>query len=163
MLLRQFSQKNTKVADIYTAQNTLAKTYHIVNQYDSLIALETKRQQGDLDRYSTQNGAYETDYQNYSKPGSPNTGSVRSNIDATSMPTISAGKEKVNSQLAAGIRGSNIDGDYYNPSRNFTSELNLTGIFLLLAYLVEILSFINFLVLVWRRPVVEVVMEEKVQ
>jgi len=78
-----------------------------VNQYDSLIALETATQQVTLDGYSTQNGAYETDYQNSSQPESL----VEENMDFNDiMPTakISTSKERVNSQLT-GMSNTKMD------------------------------------------------------
>lgn len=56
---------------VFQAQNTIAEKYIIVNQYNSLIALETARQQNDLDNYSGQRGAYDTEFENFDAPSSP--------------------------------------------------------------------------------------------
>ncbi len=51
-----------EVADI---QNKLAERFWIVNQFNSMIALETQRQQQDLDIYETEGIKYNTEYKNY--------------------------------------------------------------------------------------------------
>lgn len=69
VLISQMTPQNRE--QIFQAQNILAETYTIVNQYNSLIALETVRQQNDLDRYSGQQGAYDTEFENFDTPSSP--------------------------------------------------------------------------------------------
>lgn len=46
-------------------QTKISEKYGIVNQFNSFIAVETDRQQRDLDRYSDQAGSYDADYNNY--------------------------------------------------------------------------------------------------
>lgn len=74
MLAGRFSRDLLKpVINSYTLnlaaekQTAIAKKYHIVNEYNSIIALETKQQQRDLDRFSQQNNKYETQYNNFSE------------------------------------------------------------------------------------------------
>jgi hypothetical protein len=43
-------------------QTDIAEKYHIVNQYNSLIALETQAQQNDLNRYNNQSDKYSVEY-----------------------------------------------------------------------------------------------------
>ncbi len=69
ILLSRMTPQNQE--EIFQAQNKLAETYVIVNQYNSLIALETARQQNDLNNYSNQQGAYETEFENFDKSNSP--------------------------------------------------------------------------------------------
>jgi len=69
ILLSRMTPQNQE--EIFQAQNKLAETYVIVNQYNSLIALETARQQNDLNNYSNQQGAYETEFENFDTPSSP--------------------------------------------------------------------------------------------
>jgi hypothetical protein len=47
---------------IASKQTNIAEKYHIVNQYNSLIALETPAQQHDLDRYKNQSDKYSVEY-----------------------------------------------------------------------------------------------------
>lgn len=46
-------------------QTKLAKKYSIANQFNAYIALETDRQQRDLDRYAQWSDAYKSDYDNF--------------------------------------------------------------------------------------------------
>jgi len=63
LLLWSIKNKNEweKIAII---QTNIARKFWIVNQFNSLIALETSRQQNDLDRYEKSWSAYETTYDN---------------------------------------------------------------------------------------------------
>jgi hypothetical protein len=70
ILLSRMTPQNQE--QIFQAQNSLAEKYIIVNQYNSLIALETARQQNDLNNYSNQQGAYETEFENFDKSTSNN-------------------------------------------------------------------------------------------
>ncbi|MBT3728572.1 hypothetical protein HOB94_07040 [bacterium] len=45
-------------------QTRLAEEYNIVNQFNSLIAIETQQQQRDLDRYNKYGDKYNTEYEN---------------------------------------------------------------------------------------------------
>lgn len=69
ILLSRMTPQNQE--QIFQAQNSLAEKYIIVNQYNSLIALETARQQNDLDNYSGQQGAFDTEFENFDTPNSP--------------------------------------------------------------------------------------------
>jgi len=51
--------------NIAEKQSEISNRYGIVNQFNSLIALETSQQQRDLDRYNQYKDKYDTTYTNY--------------------------------------------------------------------------------------------------
>lgn len=163
ILLSRMTPQNQE--QIFQAQNTLAETYTIVNQYNSLIALETARQQNDLDRYSGQGGAFDTEFENFDTPSSPplpQRGMREFEGDISnfkmSNDSSSRGIEPGLDRIDDGLRGPNTGGWFFGSgssyrSRTYSSELNLGGIILLLIYLVEIISCINFIFMVRKgRP-----------
>ncbi|MBP7806650.1 hypothetical protein KA057_03125, partial [Candidatus Gracilibacteria bacterium] len=159
ILLSRMTPQNQE--QIFQAQNSLAEKYIIVNQYNSLIALETARQQNDLNNYSNQQGAYETEFENFDKSTSnnlfPRPASARQEIGMDMMVSdgINPGLERVDSNLKSVSYSDDSffgSGSSYR-SRSYSSELNLGGIILLLIYLVEIISCINFIFMVRKgRP-----------
>jgi hypothetical protein len=59
MILSSMNANNSYIPSL---QNQIAEKYHIVNQFNSLIALETQRQQNDLNRYSEQSDKFDVEY-----------------------------------------------------------------------------------------------------
>ncbi len=163
ILLSRMTPQNQE--EIFQVQNKLAETYVIVNQYNSLIALETARQQNDLNNYSNQQVAYETEFENFDTPSSPplpQRGMREFEGDISnfkmSNDSSSRGIEPGLDRIDDGLRGPNTGGWFFGSgssyrSRTYSSELNLGGIILLLIYLVEIVSCINFIFMVRKgRP-----------
>ncbi|MBP7774019.1 hypothetical protein KA071_02935, partial [Candidatus Gracilibacteria bacterium] len=163
ILLSRMTPQNQE--EIFQVQNKLAETYVIVNQYNSLIALETARQQNDLNNYSNQQVAYETEFENFDTPSSPplpQRGMREFEGDISnfkmSNDSSSRGIEPGLDRIDDGLRGPNTGGGFFGSgssyrSRTYSSELNLGGIILLLIYLVEIVSCINFIFMVRKgRP-----------
>ncbi len=178
ILLSRMTPQNQE--EIFQAQNTLAETYVIVNQYNSLIALETARQQNDLNNYSNQQGAYETEFENFDKSNSPlpprpgmelqgardEITWLWTNLNITTYRSepigIQAGLERVDD----GLKWASSDGWFFDSgssyrSRSYSSELNLGGIILLLIYLIEIVSCINFIFMVRKGQPEEKITNQK--
>jgi hypothetical protein len=63
--LMSSAQSSTDWNAIAQQQTLFAKKYNIVNQFNSMIALETEQQMRDLEKYQQQNDKYNSSYQNW--------------------------------------------------------------------------------------------------
>ncbi|PID83972.1 hypothetical protein CSB09_03590 [Candidatus Gracilibacteria bacterium] len=122
-------------------QNALAERYHIVNQFNSIIALETDRQQRDLDRYSQSNQAYDIKYSDSSR-----TKRISWQTNRTSRPTTD------NFSLSFD-KASSLDIEYDSsligaPSRtsdfDFDFDFHPLALLIIGAYLVQYILYIMF-------------------
>lgn len=138
------------VTDSYTLneaaekQTTIAKKYHIVNEYNSIIAIETTQQQRDLDRFSQQKDKYEKQYNNFDNSkvwisswnNRVSFGSFRVMTDDMSLRssgnTITFGADYVNS---------------YGGSDRYSTDFSF---FWLIFFIIRVTYVLCFISIVWR-------------
>ena len=146
---RILSSSEQSMNSIARQQTDIAEKYHIVNQYNSLIALETQAQQNDLNRYNNQSDKYSVEYDSWdnfkSNISSNRTTGLRFNSSdslneiqwwSSSSRGINFGNTKsVNSDLM------------WSSSRSYNRniDINFIGFLLILIYLTQIVSFISFI------------------
>ena len=148
--------------EIASLQSYIAEEYNIVNQFNSLIALQTAAQQRDLDRYNQQENKYDVKYKNYWWSDKNvwmimDTGTesiwlresdIRfdNNIDFDRMPSrwISINQGSINSNLVNWwmMGDSSINYNLYS----WRTDISMIWILLLLIYLLEYIGFINFII-----------------
>lgn len=167
LLLWNIKNKNdwTKIANM---QNRLAEEYNIVNQFNSLIAIETKQQQIDLDKYNKKENKYDTEYES----NWINTKSIWSRIMRETnnilmddiwycnswecwliewIDSISFNRwASVNSDLKSGninLKGSSsYDSVGFDMSFSGRTEISFIWVIIMIIYLLEYIGFINFII-----------------
>ena len=165
LLLWHIENKNDWL-EIAGIQSSLATKYNIVNQFNSLIALQTAAQQRDLDRYNEKSDKYSIEYENYwwtNKGSWINIPSSNIGIESTSNGLL---RDTSSRNLRTGdvsfynSRGMNIDSlntswdmrynDSYmfmdNFSYSWRTDISMIWILLLMIYLLEYIGFINFVI-----------------
>ena len=134
-------------------QTLLAEKYWIVNQFNSYIALETERQQRDLDRYSEEYDKYDTKYKNYWNSESLSNNRRLSNFDneifeswdsmngieLVKSSSIDYWMNKVNYWAGDSVSSMSF-------SMNWRTNLSFYWIILILIYLAEFYSIISFII-----------------
>lgn len=143
-----------KVAEI---QTYIAKKYNIVNQFNSFIALETIKQQEDLERYSNEESKYDATYNNNEWWIGGNIrkwiviwSNVPEIILMSEMSTKSTGINFGGDNISQSTQWSSRYNDYYperyNDQFNGKTELSLFWLLMFLVYLVEFYGLMAFVV-----------------
>ncbi|MCP4523942.1 MAG: hypothetical protein GY828_07035 [Candidatus Gracilibacteria bacterium] len=140
-VLSKINKRDNSVPEL---QTKIAQKYHIVNQFNSIIALETAEQQRQLDSLSQKENKYELEY---------NTGNdfkkssrISRNLSFGNN-TVSGGRLRLNSVSTADVKGSYSNG--YGSSDLF--ELNFNSLFSMIIFLLYITMFGNFLLKYYYR------------
>ncbi len=150
--------------DIAQIQTVVAQKYNIVNQFNSFIALETARQQQDLDRYAKDEKKYNSNYNNHewwinNTPGSQAFFDNRTEILNSRTEIMKESSDSISrpSSMTFGARKTSssiqwmVNNDYYSPKREITlfngsTEFNFLWLLMFLVYLTEFYGFVAFVV-----------------
>ena len=167
ILLSTIESKNDWL-NIAKIQTTLAESYNIVNQFNSLIALQTAAQQRDLDRYNERSDKYDVEYENYwwtNKGSGFNTVDSSFGIESVSesglmndSATLSVGSSSMrgssmsinsdmimttwDSMVNGGLSGASFSSNLYSGR----TDMSIVWIFIFIIYLLEYIWFINFII-----------------
>jgi hypothetical protein len=153
-------------------QTLLAEKYWIVNQFNSYIALETERQQRDLDRYSEEYDKYDTEYKNYWKIKESSNNGIRvwnirfensitnSNIDFWMDMVKNNTMDYWRSEWSDFMGWNNW---WMSFIMSWRSNLSLYWIILILIYLAEFYSIISFIIKYRKSWKDENIEEEKIE
>ena len=134
MILSSMNANNSYIPSL---QNQIAEKYHIVNQFNSLIALETQRQQNDLNKYSEQSDKFDVEYDawnNYKK--SISNSSVRW-LNLRSTNSIS---------MDNWVSWDVMFWSSWYSSYNRSIDINFVWFLLILIYISQIMSFVSFII-----------------
>lgn len=154
MILSKIKQNSTSIPDL---QNKIAKKYHIVNQFNSLIALETQRQQNDLDRYSNWSNKYNVSYDTWDNAKGfqvrrggisfDSSNMVNSNLRGSSNFRINTSNSIWFWSSSDSMLNGMVMWDSSYSSRNYDKniEINLIWFILMLIYITQIMSFVSFI------------------
>ena len=142
-------------------QTRLAEEYNIVNQFNSLIAIETQQQQRDLDRYNKYGDKYNTEYEN---SWVTNTKSIwfREEVEFNDMvmddidfwmrnDSIDSFKSNRISQWINAWSTINNSirtswSVWFDMSFTWRTEISFVWLIIILIYLLEYIGFINFII-----------------
>lgn len=140
--------------EIANIQTTLAIKYSIVNQFNSLIALETTDQQNDLKNYENSSDKYDTNYDNNSWKVNTESTTRRRPINPGWAITNSIERWWINPWMW--IDSSLRTSGWYTSSIWFDSsigmsfwgrtEISIVWLLIIFIYLFEYTLFINFLI-----------------
>lgn len=117
-------------------QNTIAKNYNIVNQFNSFIALQTPEQQIELDKYKQQNNKYDSDYENYWKTW----------LSVDSPIIFGVKSDSSHSNIIHGLP------QYKDKEDNIiNTDINIFIIFKIFAYLIQYIWIFTFIVKLFKK------------
>lgn len=171
MLISSIKNSQERI-QVWEEQTKIATMLNIVNEFNSLIALQMYSQQEELDNYSNQKDKYETEYKNYEwwrddmSVGISENSVINSNITNTAIPSASIDIQdspsldnvrlegsttnsinfwtnKINSSV---LNGSSIK--WTSSLMEFEWRINLNFLWLLmfLVYTIEFVSIIHFII-----------------
>jgi len=127
--------------EVMEIQTSIAQKTNIVNQFNSIIALETDRQQQNLDKYSQWANKYDVEYNN------------NGGINKVSRGWINPTGSSINSNLRSVDRvnpGLSISESisWYSNSSLFSSSMKVSLLWFLIAciYLLQYIGCINFVI-----------------